>query len=598
MVVDKPAGLLTSVTSRAGPSTSKNVFDLVKVHVRRKRRNARAWIIHRLDKEASGLLVFAKNERAFAILKEQFRTKESHRIYFAVGEGEVRGGAESAHGTIQSYLRQNTRGLMESVPAGDVARATREHPEDAGGDEDSQAQIPRLALTHYRVVSTGKGRTLFQLRLESGRKNQIRVHLRDLGHPICGDQRYRAFNADGTLPEAMKREDIDHDLRVCLHAAELGFEHPGSRTSVRYHSPVPSMFYKLVGQKAPAGAAHDEDEGDDRARQNSAAQNVPGGELRQRVQPDPAAADEARAQAARAAEPQPKSDSESSWEHVAGWYTGLVEDRGSDHHERVVIPGTLELLGEAAGRGKRLLDIACGTGVLARAAALQGTRVLGVDSSPQLIQSAKNAGIPGGGGFIEYKVHDARSLDTVQSPEFQDAAFDGAACVLALMNIDPLDPVLAECAALLAPGAPLVAVILHPAFRAPGRTSWGWEKEDRVEAPGARTSSKGPPRKVRFEARAPMHQYRRVDAYLTPSKAPIVMNPGAVASGARPVTTFTHHRPIGEYVAAFARAGLAVDALQEWASQRRSQPGPRAGEENRARAEIPMFLAIRGRKLG
>jgi len=74
------------------------------------------------------------------------------------------------------------------------------------------------------------------------------------------------------------------------------------------------------------------------------------------------------------------------------------------------------------------------------------------------------------------------------------------------------------------------------------------------------------------------------------------MNPGAVSSGAEAVKTWTYHRPIGWYVAAFARAGLVVDALEEWASRRTSQPGPRAAEENRMRSEIPMFLAIRARK--
>lgn len=593
IVIDKPSGMLTSVTTRSGPSTAKNAFDLVKVHVRRKRRGARAWIIHRLDKEASGLLVFAKNERAFTNLKEQFRTKDAHRIYFAVGEGVVQSSPEASNGTIQSHLRQNQRGLMESVPVGDVARLMREAgtAEQDSGDDDGPAQQPRLAVTHYRVVATGKGRTLFQLRLETGRKNQIRVHLRDLGHPICGDQRYRAMMADGSSPPPLKREEINHDLRVCLHAAELGFEHPATRASVRFRSPVPAMFYKLVGEKPPANAAPDEEDLRTQAAQTEASDIVPGGAIREKAKPGPNA--EKPGGPAEPERPQ-RQDSESSWEHVAGWYTGLVEDRGSDHHERVVIPGTMELLGPVIGKGKRVLDIACGTGVLSRALAEQGVRVLGVDSAPGLIQAARNAGVPGGGGFIEYRVHDARKLETIDSDSFGDGQFDGAACVLALMNIDPLEPVLRSCAARLAPGAPLVAVILHPAFRSPGRTSWGWEKE---EKPGALATKRPNARPVRFEAQAPMHQYRRVDAYLSENKSPIVMNPGAVSSGAKPITTWTYHRPIGAYVAAMAACGLAVDALEEWASQRKSQPGPRASEENRARAEIPMFLAIRARKI-
>jgi 23S rRNA-/tRNA-specific pseudouridylate synthase/SAM-dependent methyltransferase len=589
--------MLTSVTTRSGPSTSRNVFDLVKVHVRRKRRGARAWIIHRLDKEASGLLVFAKSERAFAILKNQFRTKDAHRIYYAVGEGLV--GPDASHGTIQSHLRQNQRGLMESVPVGEVARLSRDVDLSEGGDDEGPAQQPRLAVTHYRVAATGKGRTLFQLRLETGRKNQIRVHLRDLGHPICGDQRYRALQSDGVAPPPMERDAIDHDLRVCLHAAELGFEHPGTGANVRYRSPVPAMFYKLVGQKPPPGSAPDE--ADQAQVEQAASDLVPGGPVRENAKPT------ARVEREPARNPDglpERRDPESSWEHVAGWYTGLVEERGSDHHERVVIPGTLKLLGDAVGAGARILDIACGTGVLSRALAERGARVLGVDSAPGLIQAARGAGIPGGGGFIEYQVHDARLLETIDAPAFEGELFDGAACVLALMNIDPLGPLLTSCAARLKPGAPLVAVILHPAFRNPGRTGWGWEKEGQAGPPAGdqrgtrRASSRPSSRPTRFEPRPEIHQYRRVDAYLSEGKAPIVMNPGAVSSGAKPVTTWTYHRPIGAYVAALASAGFAVDSMEEWASQRKSQPGPRAAEENRARAEIPMFLALRARKLG
>jgi hypothetical protein len=92
-------------------------------------------------------------------------------------------------------------------------------------------------------------------------------------------------------------------------------------------------------------------------------------------------------------------------------------------------------------------------------------------------------------------------------------------------------------------------------------------------------------------------QYRRVDAYLSVASRPIVMNPGQVAAGAPAVTTVTWHRPIQAYVSAFAAAGLLVDALEEWPSHRQSEPGPRAAEEDRARREIPMFLAIRGRRV-
>jgi SAM-dependent methyltransferase len=162
--------------------------------------------------------------------------------------------------------------------------------------------------------------------------------------------------------------------------------------------------------------------------------------------------------------------------------------------------------------------------------------------------------------------------------------FDAATCIMALMNIDPPEPVLHGCSSLLAPGGVLVVVILHPAFRAPGQTSWAWE-----EAPN------GSDRR-RETAKNSARQYRRVDGYLSTGQAEIVMNPGHAAHGKRPVTTWTFHRPIQSYFKALAEAGFLVESLEEWPSLRRSEPGPRAAEENRARREIPMFLGLRAVK--
>ena len=103
-------------------------------------------------------------------------------------------------------------------------------------------------------------------------------------------------------------------------------------------------------------------------------------------------------------------------------------------------------------------------------------------------------------------------------------------------------------------------------------------------------------RKAGGPAAAPVEfkMFRKVEGYLSPDHHAVVMNPGAVAKGADPISTVTWHRPIQTYVAAFAKAGLLIDALEEWTSLRESEPGPRAHEENRVRREIPMFLAIRG----
>jgi SAM-dependent methyltransferase len=257
----------------------------------------------------------------------------------------------------------------------------------------------------------------------------------------------------------------------------------------------------------------------------------------------------------------------------------------------VILPGTVRLLD--VKRGTRVLDLACGQGILARRLAQLGVEVIGVDASPRLIEAAKRAAasdIPA----PRFVVGDAREVGSLEIGEV-----DAAACVMALMNIEPMGPVLEGVAARLKTGGGFVAVVLHPAFRSPGQTSWGWAGGSPAPAMPAhprQTDRRRPARGV--ASSVPPKQYRRVDGYLTPAQSPIVMNPGAVARGQAPVTTMTFHRPIQAYINAFARAGLLVNAMEEWPSLRTSQPGPRAAEENRSRREIPMFLALRGVKLG
>jgi SAM-dependent methyltransferase len=271
------------------------------------------------------------------------------------------------------------------------------------------------------------------------------------------------------------------------------------------------------------------------------------------------------------------------WDHVAGWYEGLVAGKRSDFHENVVLPGMLRLLEPRPGR--RVLDIACGEGALCRRLAQLGAACTGVDASGQLVQAAIKlaARIPAQ-NRPRFAVGDARHLGAVGELAKARESFDAASCVLALMNMDPFEPALHGAAAMLKPGGLFVAVVLHPAFRAPGQTAWGWDA-DAADAPAAPAATPA------------VRQYRRVDAYLSIASRAIVMNPAQAAEGKPAVTTVTWHRPIEVYVHAFAAAGMLIDALEEWPSHRVSQPGPRAAEEDRARREIPMFLAMRARKV-
>lgn len=522
LVVEKPIGMITATPQPTGRTT---LFDLVKDHVRQKHgRTARTWIVHRLDMEATGLLVFAKTETAFHVLKTELRARKMHRLYTAVVERPFTGGAESA-GSIRRYLRERMDGSVESYAEQDLSR-----PPDPRNPHD-----PKPATTHFRVESQNETHALLRIRLETGRKHQIRVHLADEGHPIVGDLKY------GTGANPMRR--------LALHATELGFTHPSTGQGVRFRSQTPDEFFRLVGAD-PAAVPQEE-----------LPEPVPA------VRPHHDPRDGDLPDRARAEEPQETDSppSEKGWDHVAEWYGEYQNSAQSDHFEDVILPGTIGLL--RPRRDERFLDIACGEGTLCRRISQLGARSLGVDASPELIDLARRRG---GGRF---EVADARDLSTLE-PTLNGDKAHAISCVMALMNIDPVTDVFKEVNRMLEPGGRFVGVILHPSFRSPGQTSWAWE--------GGR-SHKGT-------------QFRRVDGYLSPRAETIVMNPGEVSSGAAPVTTMTYHRPLQVYVQALAAAGLQIDAIEEWHSARRSSPGPRAAEENRARREIPLFMAIRAVK--
>jgi ubiquinone/menaquinone biosynthesis C-methylase UbiE len=252
--------------------------------------------------------------------------------------------------------------------------------------------------------------------------------------------------------------------------------------------------------------------------------------------------------------PGPKTD----WTDVADWYDELVGDAGSEYHREVVLPGIVRLL--APKPGETALDIACGQGVLCRMLQAKGMEVTGVDAAEPLIAAARERGPE----TIRYQVADARDLRGVP-PTY----FDASACVLAIQNINPLPPVFSAVARVLKPMGRLVIVMMHPCFRGPKETSWGWDAAKTV-------------------------QYRRVDRYLIPRKTPIVTHPGSDPDQ----YTWTFHKPIESYVKALRSAGLLIDAIEEWPSHKTSTSGPRAPAENTARKEIPMFLAIRAIKIG
>lgn len=506
IVINKPSGIVSAMPQ---PGSRPTLYDMVKKYAREKGgRDARAFVVHRLDLDASGLLVFAKTKKAFDWLKDDIRARRIDRLYIALVDGQFAAGKD-AMGTVQSLLREE--------PGGHVVEVSDQRYRGSQGD----ATEARPAVTHYRVLGIGSGHTLVQLKLETGRKHQIRVHMASLGHPLVGDVRYG--------------KGASRFNRLALHASELAFRHPATGQRVRYICPAPSEFYEAVGMTTPKAIAP-----------RSTEYIAP-------PRPDRAARRD--------------KDADAGWDEVSEWYGQYQSSARSDHFAEVIIPGAVGLLEPKPG--ERILDIACGEGRLAEAITALGACVTGVDASPTLVELAQKRRLPG----ARFAEGDARQLGQLPE-ELRAEPYDGATCVMALMNINPISDVLAGAGNLLRPGGRFVAVILHPAFRSPARSSWGWD--------GGHASRQ--------------KQYRRVDAYLSAAAEPIVMNPGEVASGKKPVQTLTHHRPLEHYVKAFAEAGLLIDGLEEWPSRRSSEPGPRAEEENRARREIPMFLCIRAVK--
>jgi len=555
LVVDKATGIVTADPAAAAgapksmrPSArdGDTVFDVVKKHVResvgkkRRRREdgpalGRVWIIHRLDKEASGLLVFAKSERAFAALKEEFRAKTAHREYVAVCEGAL--GEEGHTGTRRSMIEEDrgptrrkreARGGERGGERGDGGEGG-EGSDGDGGDGGGGDDGRRLAITHYKVVSAGNGRTLVKVRLETGRKNQIRIHMQELGHPLIGDRRFGASS--------------DPIKRLALHAAELGFEHPGTRSAMRFNSPAPVSFAKAVGLEPESDQPDDETRGE--AGSGGLGGSGASGVLK---------------------------DADTSWNSVAEWYDALLEgsDKGNDHFENTILPGVMRLLEPKAG--EKILDAACGQGMLSRRLAAAGASVVGVDAAPKLVLAARERAPKDAG--LAYHVADARELPALCAAH-KLGVFDAITCVMALTNIDPLADALGSMAGVLRTGGRLVFAITHPAFRVPGESDWGWDQQRQ-------------------------RQFRRVDVYMTSFARNIQMHPGKAAMKKRggELATPTFHRPIGAYVEACRGAGLGVVGMQEWISTRAASSGPRAPEENRGRREFPLFMGVVAVKLG
>ena len=251
-----------------------------------------------------------------------------------------------------------------------------------------------------------------------------------------------------------------------------------------------------------------------------------------------------------------RNTKDTSWNQVAKWYNKTVEDKES-YQKTVLLPGVLRMLN--LKKEERVLDSACGNGFFTEQMSRYAREVVGVELSRELVAIAKKQHASKN---ISYSIGDAQKL-TVPSQ-----TFDVVTIIMALQNIENADAAVREASKALKKGGRLLVVINHPILRTPRQTSWGWDEEKKT-------------------------QYRRIDRYMTELKIPIEMHPGR-SSGER---TWSFHRPLFAYIQMLSRHGLYIADMEEWISTRESESGPRKKGENRAKAEIPLFMAILAKKL-
>ncbi|UHA72231.1 RluA family pseudouridine synthase [Paenibacillus sp. 481] len=202
IVIHKEAGLLSIASDQENEITA---YRQLTSHVRQHNPNSRIFVVHRLDRDTSGVMLFAKNEQAKQTLQNSWQDMVQERSYVALVEGKVK----KESGTIKSWLKESSTLKMYSSPY----------------DNDGQ-----LAVTHYKVIQTIAQFSLLEVHLETGRKNQIRVHMQDIGHPIVGDKKY------GSKSKAIGR--------LGLHARVIAFTHPTTGQLIRYETDIPKTFLK------------------------------------------------------------------------------------------------------------------------------------------------------------------------------------------------------------------------------------------------------------------------------------------------------------------------------------------------------------------
>jgi 23S rRNA pseudouridine1911/1915/1917 synthase len=203
IVIEKEAGMLSIATAKEKLLTT---YSILSAHVKKEDPSNRIFVLHRLDRDTSGVMMFAKSEEVQEIMQKAWQEAVVKRSYIAIVEGRV----EKEADTIHSFLKENKMLFMYSTKV------------PGEGDE---------AITHYKVLKRNDEFSLLEVELETGRKNQIRVHMKELGHPVAGDKKY------GSKLNPLRR--------TCLHANILAFKHPITGEELSFETPPPHRFLTL-----------------------------------------------------------------------------------------------------------------------------------------------------------------------------------------------------------------------------------------------------------------------------------------------------------------------------------------------------------------
>ena len=204
IVINKPSGLLSVASDNEKSSTA---YRMVADYVQQKDKHNRIFVVHRIDEDTSGVLMFAKNSKIQEALQDKWNDIVKKRGYYAIVEGRM----PKTSDTIKTFLKKNSQNLMySSKKAGDG----------------------QLAITHYKVIKESKDYSLLDVNIDTGRKNQIRVHLGEIGHYIIGDDKYG--------------EPVNPLKRLGLHAYELDLIHPSNGKLLKFKAPIPKEFTLLI----------------------------------------------------------------------------------------------------------------------------------------------------------------------------------------------------------------------------------------------------------------------------------------------------------------------------------------------------------------